>query len=153
VADSFASTTIQQQVLLVAAGEELFGIPMDCCLEILEPRAFARLPGAGAEVCGLINLRGRLVTVIDLGIWLARKPAVDTPGFSILVLDHGQRRVGLAVGQVVRIVTVESLPKHVGEGYPPPVRLDPVDLSGSGWTGAPVFTLLDPQAIYHPVLA
>jgi purine-binding chemotaxis protein CheW len=153
VADSFVSAILQQQVLLVAAGEELFGIPMDRCLEILEPRVFARLPGAGAAVCGLINLRGRLVTVVDLGIWLARKPAVDTPGFSILVLDHARRRVGLAVGQVVRIVSVESVPKHTGEGYPPPVRLDSVDLSGSGWTGAPLFTLLDPQAIYQPVLA
>jgi purine-binding chemotaxis protein CheW len=153
VADPTIAAVFQEQVLLVAAGDELFGIPLGRCMEILEPRPFAPLPGSGAAVQGLINLRGRLVTVLDLGIWLGRKPAIDTPGFTILILEHSGRRVGLAVEQVVRIVSVDSLPPFAGDGFPPPIRLESVDLSGSGWGGAPVFTLLDPQAVYQSVLA
>jgi purine-binding chemotaxis protein CheW len=141
------------QVLLVSAGGELFGVPLEHCREILEARSYTRIPGAGLSVCGMINLRGRLVTVLDLGVWLGRTAANQAAEHSVLVMEHEGRRVGLAVDQVVRIVRAGSYEFTTGVALSPPMRLDESDLTGSGWGGAPVFTLLDPDAIFQPALA
>ncbi len=48
---------------------------------------------------GLINLRGSIVTVLDLGIRLGGN-AVDVERGSIVLVDHGSRVVGLAVDEL-----------------------------------------------------
>jgi purine-binding chemotaxis protein CheW len=45
---------------------QLFGVPVMRVQDILTPDAIAPVPGGPPEVQGLINLRGRIVTVIDL---------------------------------------------------------------------------------------
>jgi purine-binding chemotaxis protein CheW len=42
------------------------GVPVQCVQEVLRPDAMTRVPLAPSEVGGLINLRGQIVTVIDL---------------------------------------------------------------------------------------
>jgi purine-binding chemotaxis protein CheW len=71
---------------------------MDVFREIIPARAFTRLPGAPASVCGLINLRGTIVTVIDGGIVLGKSPC-SRAGLILLVAD-GERLIGLAVDDV-----------------------------------------------------
>src|SRR5712671_7346928 len=58
-----------------------------------------RLPGASCAVCGLINLRGTIVTVIDGGIALG-KPAYSRATGLILLLVHFERWIGLGVDDV-----------------------------------------------------
>jgi chemotaxis signal transduction protein len=50
-------------------------------------------------VCGLINLRGTIVTVIDGGVVLGKPPSVRTSGL-ILLADYFERLVGVAVDDV-----------------------------------------------------
>lgn len=45
---------------------QMFGVPVVKVQDILTPDAIAPVPGGPAEVQGLINLRGKIVTVIDL---------------------------------------------------------------------------------------
>jgi purine-binding chemotaxis protein CheW len=58
------------------------------------PRAI-RLPGAPPFVCGVVNVRGTLVPLVDLGRLLEREPA--NPAGWIVVLDLGTRRCAIAV--------------------------------------------------------
>ena len=64
---------------------------------------------------GLINLRGTIVTVVDLAIWLgaARPAAIDG---SIVLIDHGPRVAGVAVDEVldVQMVALEDVAGTVG---------------------------------------
>jgi purine-binding chemotaxis protein CheW len=57
------------------------------------------LPGAPHFVSGLINLRGRVVTVLDLGRHFGGG-SVDPDAGSIVLIEHGARLVGLAVDEV-----------------------------------------------------
>ena len=43
-----------------------YGVPVECVREVLRQHEIRRVPLAPREVCGLINLRGQIVTVIDL---------------------------------------------------------------------------------------
>ncbi len=67
--------------------------------EIIPFRRITRLPGAPAHVLGLINLRGSVVTVLDLGVRLAGAPVDRTLG-SIVLVEAGAKVVGLGVSDV-----------------------------------------------------
>ena len=74
----------------------LYGCPITDLLEIVPLRPVTRLPGAPAYVRGLINMRGTIVTVLDLRLRLdpTRTP-IDFG--SILVVRHRAAGIG-AVG-------------------------------------------------------
>lgn len=143
---------VRDQVLLVSVGKELFGLPLPRCREILEARSYTPIPGAGPAVLGLINLRGRLITVLDLGVCLGLGAAAGLADHAVLIMDHGERRVGLAVEKVVRIATVASEESAAGDPFSAPVRLQDIDLVGSGWFGSSVCSVLDPMAVIQPIL-
>jgi chemotaxis signal transduction protein len=58
---------------------------LDCVVEIIPPRPFTRLPGAGADVCGLVGVGGRVVTVFDLGVVLGLGRAADHADHRLLL--------------------------------------------------------------------
>jgi purine-binding chemotaxis protein CheW len=67
-------------------------------------------------VQGLINLRGTIVTVVDLSLWLGGDRPAGTDG-SIVLVDHGPRVAGVAVDEVldVQMVAPENAAGTVGD--------------------------------------
>lgn len=77
-------------------------------LEALSMVALARLPEAQPWLAGMLNLRGRVVPVIDLRLRLglpARPTGLDTP---ILVVQWAGRSVGLIVDEVTEVLTLPA---------------------------------------------
>ena len=96
-------------MLLFGLGEQTYGCDIATVREIIPRRATTRLPGAPAFVCGLINLRGTIVTVLDLGRRLGRDAAKEDG--SIILAEVGAKLVGIAVDDVmdVRPLTEDEL--------------------------------------------
>ena len=85
--------------------------------EIIPQRKATRLPGAPAFVCGLINLRGTIVTVLDLGTRLdGSRPPMRDLGGSIILAEHGTRVVGVAVDEVMDVQAIAEEPADAGLG-------------------------------------
>jgi len=93
----------------------LYGCAIGDAQEIVPLRPMTRVPGAPRYVRGLINMRGLIVTVIDLGCRLdpARIPAERG---AILLVRHGgtagaargpERLVGVVVDEVVDVRPLE----------------------------------------------
>jgi purine-binding chemotaxis protein CheW len=97
--------------LLFRVGGAAYGCDVRCAQEILTARPMTRLPGAPAYVRGLINLRGTIVTVIDLGARLDSTTST-APDATILLVRHHDRLVGVAVDEVtdVRAVSIGQEP-------------------------------------------
>lgn len=93
-----------ERMLLCDAGGCWVALPLRTVLEVVPARPLTRLPGASREVAGLANLRGQIVTVVDLAARLGRTPAAGTAGHRLVVVEHRGRSIGLAVRDVVRIV-------------------------------------------------
>lgn len=83
----------------------MFGCSIDAVREIVPHRRATRLPGAPPSVQGLINLRGTIVTVVDLAMWLGSERPAPTDG-SIVLVDHGSRVAGIAVDEVLDVQMV-----------------------------------------------
>lgn len=95
-----------RQALLVGAAGERYGIPLQSCREILDAPRCVPLPGAGPEVRGLLNRRGRLVTVLELAACYAPRPPGAAPPASVVILETAGRHLGLAVDEVIGIVAL-----------------------------------------------
>lgn len=77
-------------VTLTIAGQ-LFGIPVLQVRDVLGPQRITRVPLAPPEVAGSLNLRGRIVTAIDVRTRLGLTAASDgSPGMSIVVDLKGE---------------------------------------------------------------
>ena len=96
--------------LRVDVGERVVALPAEPVLEVLTARPYGRIPGADPAIAGVVNRRGRILTVVDLGIALGDRPTRANPEHRILVLAWRGREVGLAVKDVLQFsVEAEGL--------------------------------------------
>jgi purine-binding chemotaxis protein CheW len=98
---------LDQRLLLFVVTGRVYACAIEPVREIIPVRKATRLPGAPDYVCGLINLRGGIVTVIDLGARLGDTTDRRTEG-SIILVEHGGKTVGLAVDEVRDVQPVDS---------------------------------------------
>ncbi len=119
-ADVTAATDERVYVTLMVA-DQLFGVPISAVQDVLGPQRINSIPLAPSEVAGSLNLRGRIVTAIDLRkrLGIAPRPA-DQPGMSVVV-DHNGELYSLLMDQAGEVM---SLPASDFEPYPS--TLDPL---------------------------
>jgi len=102
-----ASTSGVRRTLLFRVGSTVYGCDIDDIREIVPFRRATRLPGAPNYVQGLINLRGTIVTVLDLGARLDPAHTRVADGSIMLVAMPGNNRlVGVAVQEVMDVRVV-----------------------------------------------
>jgi purine-binding chemotaxis protein CheW len=90
--------------LLFRVGQDLYGSKVTNAQEAIPLRETTRVPGAPSYVRGLINLRGTIVTVVDLGARLDATRAVADDGSILLVRQNGgDRIVGVVVDEVLDV--------------------------------------------------
>ena len=110
-----ATATLEQEEQLVAfrlAGET-YGIPIMLVHEIIRPCEITRIPRSPEYVRGVVNLRGKIVPVIDLRRRLALPDAVETGSTRIVVVEVEQGIVGMivdGVSQVIRLPAAQIEP-------------------------------------------
>jgi len=88
-----------RRLLAFEVGGTVLACDMESFREIVPSQRTTRLPGAPPTVCGLINLRGTIVTVLDGGIALG-KPACARESGLILLVDYLERLIGVGVDDV-----------------------------------------------------
>jgi purine-binding chemotaxis protein CheW len=100
---------------------ELYGIELRHLAETRQATRLRRLPSAAPHLAGLINLRGELLPVVDLGPILGigqREMAATLP--AVLVLSLQGNKLALAVDQAQDILTFPARALQ-----PPPLSLEP----------------------------
>jgi purine-binding chemotaxis protein CheW len=130
-----------------------FAVPLERVREILTPQPFTRLPGCGPEVCGLVGIRGRVVTVFDLGILLVRRPAAAVEDHRILLVERGDRLVGAAVDEVLAVAHATTQPFLPGEPGLGGLELRREDVVGAGEIDGHPVVALDIDTMLNRVLA
>ena len=76
--------------------------------EVLRYHPMTRVPLAPREVCGLINLRGQIVTVIDLRRRLNLPDRESQPHGTNVIVQTGDELVSLQVDEMGTVQTVEK---------------------------------------------
>ncbi len=116
----------QSQIVAMRCGVATFGLPIASVREIVMVPEITPVPESGRFVRGIINLRGRILPVLDLGdrLGLGRGPT-DGSGRILIVEHEGRHPFGLLVDEASEVLRIPE--ELVG----PPPELAASALSGS----------------------
>jgi purine-binding chemotaxis protein CheW len=132
-----AAVEIQQVVTFFLRDDEL-GVPILRCREIVRVPTITRIPEAPAYVRGVVNLRGRIVPVVDTRMCLGLESAPTTARSRLIVVDVAGRSFALLVDRVARIL---KLP--VSDVAPPPEGATFSAIAGVARVGDALVKMID----------
>ena len=101
-------------------GGQLFGLPISRVQDVFMPERLTRVPLSSVEIAGVLNLRGRIVTVIDMRARLGLARADDGKPPMAVGVDLRGESYGLLIDQIGDVL---RLPEESREENP--VNLDP----------------------------
>jgi purine-binding chemotaxis protein CheW len=106
------------QYITVRIHDQLFGLPIAAINEVFVPEQITRVKLAPREVEGVLNLRGRIVTMIDVRALLRLPPRQSEP-LVAAGIDYRGESYGLIIDAVGEVLTVDALPRQ-----PNPANID-----------------------------
>jgi purine-binding chemotaxis protein CheW len=94
--------------VLFRVATERYALPLVAVREVVLPRPpFARVPRTGGAVRGVMNLRGRVVAVVDLAELMGLEPRAMAEGHGqVIILERGKRALGLLIAGVLGVEPV-----------------------------------------------
>lgn len=99
----------QEDFVTFVVADQLFGIPIIQVQDILSPETIASIPLAPPEVKGSINLRGRIVTVIDVRVRLGMEKRDDDSDKGMAVtVEHQHELYTLLVDRVGDVIGISK---------------------------------------------
>ncbi|MGB9365277.1 MAG: chemotaxis protein CheW [Xanthobacteraceae bacterium] len=106
------------EYVTVLIGGQLFGLPISHVQDVFMPERLTRVPLAPPEIAGVLNLRGRIVTTIDMRRRLGLPPRNDNKPSMAVGIEMKGESYGLlidTVGEVMKLgeTTLEPNPVNL----------------------------------------
>ena len=132
--------------VIFALDNEMYALGIDAVQEILKPRGVTEIPRTPEHLTGVINLRGRIVPIIDLRLRLGMPPREATQSTRIVIGRHEDQSVGMIVDEVsaVRAVphgSIEPASQLIS------ARVDADFIKGLAKIDRGIITLLEPDRL------
>lgn len=138
-----------EQFMTFRCCNEIYGISLDSVSEIIGLQQYTSIPDTEDFIMGLINLRGKIIPVIDVRIRFGQEPLEYNDRTSVIVIQVKETVIGLIVDGIEGVVDIakkDILP-------PPSVSNLKVQAQkyvfGIGRVGSEVKLLLDPDKLIH----
>ncbi len=100
-----ADRIVSRWVSFELAGQQ-YAIAILKVFEVLSDADIEPVPSAPSAVLGVINLRGSIVTVIDLCAWLGLKRTVETN--CIIVVNNAGQALGIRVDRILEVLDIQQ---------------------------------------------
>jgi purine-binding chemotaxis protein CheW len=107
------AATEEELVLTLSVGGQHCGVPVLSVRDVLGPQTITPIPLAPSEIEGAMNLRGRIVTAVDLRRRLALPPRPEGAQPMSIVVEHGGELYSMladVVGEVVPLSAADRAP-------------------------------------------
>lgn len=132
------------------SGNEYFGLKIQYVNEIIPYQAITAIPETADYIKGLINLRGKIIPVIDISLRFKQEPFDYDDRTCIIVIKVQSTVVGLIIEKIAEVVEIQE-----GNILPPPSIIRAADkvqnkyVYGIGKVGDSVKLLLDPDKLLN----
>ena len=129
-------------------GRETYGVPITSLHEIVRVPEITVVPDAPVYLEGVINLRGRIVSVMDLRKRFGEKHVALNKQNRILVVEHSGKLAGLIVDSASEVLKIPA-----ADVEPPPSVFQEGGLNcvtGLGKVGGRLIVLLDMTKLLAP---
>ncbi|NLB77843.1 MAG: chemotaxis protein CheW [Clostridiaceae bacterium] len=137
-----------QQLVKFNIDDEAFGIDIKQIFQILKPQEIFKVPNTPPFIEGLINLRGKVMTVFNLRKRFNLPEKENDDNTKILIIRMDDYLLGFTVDSVSEIVRVQE--EDIVETPPTITDFDKRFLSGVAKVGEKLILLLDLQKILTP---
>jgi len=104
---SLAAPRAKDFVTVHLAGQQV-GIPVLEVHDVLNPQQITIIPRAPDWVAGVLNLRGRIVTAIDLRRRLGLPPLEEGKSSMSVVVEHNEEPYSLQIDKVGEVLSLEN---------------------------------------------
>ena len=140
-------TTQLNKYVTFKSGNEYFGLKIEYVNEIIVYQEITQMPESEDYIKGRINLRGKIIPVIDVRIRFKQEPLEYTDRTCIIIINVKDTVVGLIVERIAEVVEIEE-----GDIVAPPSltkeeRTQNKYVYGIGKVGEDVKLLLDPDKL------
>ena len=118
-----SDSTSTTQYVVVRVGSEEYGLPILAVESIIRYEEPTPVPHARPGIVGVLNLRGRVVPVLDLSLVLLGRPLVPSPKARVVVCESADGPIGLTVDDAHEVATVladqlRPAPRALASGAP-----------------------------------
>ena len=125
---------------------EYYGVALKYVVEIVGIQKITAIPEVEDYIKGLINLRGKIIPVIDVRVRFKQEPFEYNDRTCIIILHVNDTTVGLIVETIAEVVEIDD------DSIVPPPTLNPKNVKnqyvyGLGKVGDSVKMLLDPNKL------
>lgn len=122
-------------------GENVLGIEIEFVTEIIGMQPITQIPETADYIKGIINLRGKIIPVIDVRLKFRIEPMEYNDRTCIIVVETGELDVGLIVDQVAEVINIDD----TDVAPPPSIKSGIINqyIRGVGRIGGEVKLLLD----------
>ena len=94
--------------LRLRCGDQNYALELLKVQEVVLPTPLLRLRGAARSMLGIMNLRGQVVPVLDLGLHLGIDAVRDSPSTRVVVLEENGETMGLRVSAVEDVTSIAT---------------------------------------------
>lgn len=98
--------TQRDKYVTFKSGNEYFGLKIEYVNEIIVFQEITQIPESEDYIKGLINLRGKIIPVIDVRIRFKQEPVEYTDRTCIIVINVKETVVGLIVEKIAEVVEI-----------------------------------------------
>ncbi|MBP5160003.1 MAG: purine-binding chemotaxis protein CheW [Lachnospiraceae bacterium] len=140
--------TQRDRYMTFKCGEDYFGIGIGYVDEIIGIQQIAQVPDTPDYVMGLINLRGKIIPIMDVRIRFKKPPIPYDDRTCVIVVTIGETMIGLIVDTIAEVVTIteEDILAPPTTGNNASNRF----VYGLGRVGGDVKLLVDPEKLIGP---
>ncbi len=143
------SDTQKGKYMTFKSGQEYFGLEIQYVQQIIQYQTVTMIPETEDYIKGLINLRGRIIPVVDVRLRFGQGQCEYNDKTCILVINVKTTTVGLIVEQIAEVVEINEdnilPPPTLGRGD----RVQNKYVYGIGKVGNTVKLLLDPEKLLY----
>lgn len=101
-----AENTLKNRYLTFSIGNEVYGIALEYVIEIVGIQPITAIPGLPEYVKGVMNLRGKIIPVMDVRLRLKKEPRDYNDRTCVIVIDLNSTSIGLIVDAVSEVITI-----------------------------------------------
>ena len=106
--DELGEDTQKGKFMTFRIGEECYGIAINYVSEIISAQTITPVPEVEDYIKGLINIRGKIIPVIDVKVRFKQEPFEYMDRTCIIVIDVKSTTVALVVEQIADVITVDE---------------------------------------------
>lgn len=132
----------ERQVVIFKLGEEEFGVNISEVKEIIRMETITKIPNTAEYIKGVINLRGKIIVIVDLAMTLGFPSKATDNNTRIIVIEIEDSTIGMIVDSATEVLRlssnqVESAPTVVTQ------KISTNYIEGVGIIGKRLLILLD----------